>query len=308
MKKTVKIGFLLLILGIILVIFGVANNGIKTVYWHNGFHVAKHYVKTSHPSEIKQITLKTGSDVIVRSGSTNSVRVTSTNERPTIKNDHGHVTISSKSKNYSSFNFQLTTPVVNQTIITVAKNTKLDQLTAGQAQIGDVRLSGLTIDKLTAQPQGALTLRDVTVTQPLKDLTAYDAHFTRVTAPSLTVKSDGDLTIDQSQFEQAASSLTSNDDMTMRQTKLKSGQINSSASDVSLVDNQLLGQLTVKSTDSDIHVKTDQNNGINAHTDTGDLSIFGWHSDTQKSYQHQIKASQQYRLISTNGDITVTDS
>jgi len=308
MKKTVKIGFLLLILGLILAILGIANNGIKTIYWHDGFHIAKRYTASAQPTKIKSITLKTGSNVIVRSGDHNSIRVTSSIDQPQITDNDGRITVTSSVKSYQSFNFQFTTPVNEATVITVAKGTKLDQLTAGRAQNGDVSLNSLNIGKLTAQPQGDLTLREVNVTQPLTDITAYNTRFNKVTAPSLTLKSTGDITIDHSQFEKSASSITGNDDVTIRQTKLRSGQINGSDSDISLLDNQLAQQLAVKTTDGDIHVTTAPSSGINAHTDDGDLTVFSWHHDNQKSYQYQPKANQQYQLTTTDGDITVTAS
>lgn len=310
MKKTVKIGFLLLILGLILTILGIANNGIKTIYWHDGFHIAKRYTASAQPTKIKSITLKTGGNVIVRSGDHNSIRVTSSIDQPQITNNNGRITVTSSVKSYQSFNFQFTTPIDSATVITVAKGTKLDQLTAERAQNGDVSLNGLNVNKLTAQPRGDLTLREVNVTQPLTDITAYNTHLTKVTAPSLTLKSTGDITIDQSRFEKSASSITGNDDVTIRQTKLKSGQINGSDSDISLLNNQLAQQLAVKTTDGDIHVTTDPSSGINAHTDDGDLTVFSWHHDNQdqKSYQYQPKANQQYQLTTTDGDITVTAS
>lgn len=308
MKKTVKIGFLLLILGLILAILGIANNGIKTIYWHDGFHIAKRYTASAQPTKIKSITLKTGSNVIVRSGDHNSIRVTSSIDQPQITDNDGQITVASSVKNYQSFNFQFTTPINETTVITVAKGTKLEQLTAGRAQNGDVSLNGLNVAKLNANPQGDLTLREVNVTQPLTDITAYNTHLTKVTAPSLTLKSTGDVTINQSQFEKSASSITSSDDVTIRQTKLKSGQINGSDSDINLSDNQLAQQLVAKTTGGDIRVTTAQSSGVNVHTDDGGLTIFSWHHDDQKSYQYQPKASEQYQLTTTDGDITVTAS
>ena len=305
MKKTVKIGFLLLILGIILAILGIANNGIQTVYWKNGFHVQHRYVETSHPSKIESITLQTGSDVVIQSGDRNSVKVVSGLQKPTVEVNDGHLTVKSSSGSYQTFNFQLTRAIHDTTVITVAKGTKLSEIKADSQQEGDVRISNLAVKSLALQIHGDLNLNQLTVYDPLTDLTAESTFLTKVTAPSLGLKSDGDVHIDQSKFDQAASSIESNDDVTMRQTQLKSGQINTVDSDVSLANNQLAQQLTVKTTDGDIHVTADRNVGVNASTTDGDLTVFDWHSDETNNYQTQPKASQQYQLTTTDGDINV---
>lgn len=305
MKKTVKIGFLLLILGIILAIFGIANNGIQTVYWKNGFHVQHRYEQTYNPSQLKSITLKTGSDVVIRSGEKNNVKVVSGLQQPTVENDHGHLTVKSPSGNYQSFNFQLTKTIQDTTVITVAKGTKLTAITAGKTQVGDIHISNLDVDHVALKFQGALSMNQVTVSRPLTNVTAYDCDLTQVTAPNLGLKSDGDVRIAQSKFADAASSVDSNDDVTIRETSLKSGEITTTDSDISLLNNQLAQQLTVKTTDGDIHVRADKDAGVNASTNDGALHIFDWYSNETKNYQTHADASQQYHLSTTDGDITV---
>ncbi|MFC6295743.1 DUF4097 family beta strand repeat-containing protein [Lactiplantibacillus daoliensis] len=305
MKKTVKIGFLLLILGIILAIFGIANNGIQTVYWRNGFHIQHRYVQTYQPSQLKSITLKTGSDVVIRSGAKNSVKVVSNMQKPTVEDDAGHLTVKSAAGNYATFNFQLTKSIQDTTVITVAKGTKLDKITAEQGQVGDVSINNLTIKQLALKMRGDLNLTAVAIEQPLTDISASDATLTKVTAPSLALNSDGEVHVDRSHFDQATSSVTSNDEVTLRQTSLKGGQLTTSDSDVSLLNNQLAEQLVVKTTDGDIHVTADKAAGINASTTDGTLHVFDWHQDDAKSYQVQPQAKQQYQLSTTDGDITV---
>ncbi|AVK63856.1 hypothetical protein C5Z26_06910 [Lactobacillus sp. CBA3606] len=305
MKKTIKIGFGLLILGAILIIFGIANNGIQSVYWHNGFHVLKQTTRTYHPKTIKTITLATANNVIIRRGDTTKIQVTASHHRPTITTDHGHVTIKSTAANTTGFLLHSATDV---TVITLPQTAKLTTVTATANQVGNLRLHHLNIDRLKLSGQGAVNLSQVTVTQPLTLATTDDVQLTKVQAPSLTIGAEADdIHITQSQFTKAASNLKTTDgDITVHQTTFKSGHISSDEGDIALRDNHLQQRLTVNATDGDITVRAPHQVGINATTSEGDLSIFDWKNDDQNHYQVHTDATSQYDLTTTEGDITVT--
>ncbi|AVK61278.1 hypothetical protein C5Z25_05625 [Lactobacillus sp. CBA3605] len=305
MKKTIKIGFCLLILGAILIIFGIANNGIQSVYWQNGFHVLKQTTRTYHPKTIKTITLATASNVIIRRGDTTKIQVTTSHNRPMITTDQGHVTIKSTATNTTGFLLQSASDV---TIITLPQAAKLTTVTATANQVGNLRLSNLNIDRLNLSGQGAVNLNQVTVAQPLTLDTTDDVHLNQVQAPSLTIGTEADdIHITKSQFTKTASSIKTTDgDISIHQTTFKSGHISSDEGDIVLHDNHVQQRLTVNATDGDITVRAPHQVGINATTSEGDLSIFDWQSDDQHHYQVHTDATSQYDLTTTDGDITVT--
>lgn len=308
MKKTIKVGIILLILGLILAIFGIANNGIQSIYWQSGFHVAKVRSQTYQPAKIKSITLNTDADVTIKQGDTNKVTIASARQLPNMTYDNGNITIKSAHFTNDTVGFIITPEVsTHRVTITVPKNTTVNTIKASK-QTGNVALSNVHVKNLQLTTQSDLDLARVTV-KSSANLQANDVTVNKVTAPSLQADVDGDVLISDSTFTHATSNIASSgDDVTLKDSKLKSAAITTTTGTITLRNNQLTSNLAAKVTDGDINVRTDRTHGVTAKTSTGDLSIFGWHSDTHRSYQYKTTAKVQYQLTSTSGDINVTAS
>lgn len=311
MKKTIKIGIIIFILGIVLVIFGIANNGIQSVYWENGFHVVRQRSQTYHPKTIKTITVNTDANVTIKRGATSSIRVVSARQLPTVSVKDGHVSVTSK--NYDETNtvgFLITPLVTNHVVITVPKATTIDRIKSAPKQSGDVKLQDVNADhvQLTATDDSDISLTNVQVTN---DLLTSGADFTatNVAAPSLTVAGE-DINIKESHFEAQDSTINGSDgDLTIQTSHFKNVNAKTGDGDIQLTDNHVNGTFTAKTDDGDIQLTAPRSIGVTAQNgDDDDLNIFGWHSDSQHQYQYQTNATQQYRLTTSDGDITVSAS
>ncbi|ETY73134.1 DUF4097 family beta strand repeat-containing protein [Lactiplantibacillus fabifermentans] len=307
MKKTIKVGIILLILGLILAIFGIANNGIQSIYWQSGFHVAKVRTKTYQPAKIKSITLNTDADVTIKQGDTTKVTVSSARQLPSMTYDNGNVTIKSTQFTHETVGFIITPEVsTHRVTITIPKNTIVNTIKATK-QTGNVAISNVAVKDLQLTTQSDLDLAQVTVKNSA-NLQANDVTVNKLTAPSLQADIDGAVRISDSTFTHATSNITSTADVTIKDTQLKSAAITATAGTITLRHNQLTSNLAAKVTDGDINVQTNRANGVTAKTSTGDLAIFGWHSDSHRSYQYKTNAKAQYQLTSTSGEINVTAS
>jgi len=326
MKKTVKIGAVLLILGLLLTIFGIANNGIQSVYWDQGFHVLKKHRQTYHPDKINQLTLSTNADVIVKRGATTSIRVLSSRSKPTVTDHDGHITI--KSPELTTTQGFILSAVTDQVVITVPAKTTLTKIKATTDQ-ASVRLKDLKINQLSLISQGQASLSHVSVTKPLK-LTADNVQLDQVTAPQLRLKgnsaninishsqftdgtstvttSDGHINLEHSQFKQVALS-TVDGNLNVRHNQFDQAKISTADGHIELSNNQLAKRLTAKTNDGNIHVQTSRDTGIRAKTKDGNLSIFDQHQNgDQQQKVYRPTAKVQYQLSTDDGNINVSAS
>lgn len=68
MRKTIRVGIILLVVGLLLIMFGIANNGIQSVYWDQGFHIVRHKTRRYHVSQLKDITIATANNITINHG------------------------------------------------------------------------------------------------------------------------------------------------------------------------------------------------------------------------------------------------
>ncbi|MHC9536936.1 DUF4097 family beta strand repeat-containing protein [Dellaglioa sp. BT-FLS60] len=285
MKRSIKIGLILLIFGLILVAFGSVNDGIKPIYWQHGFHSAKKLTKTYYPKQIKSLTLSSDLPVEVRNGETSRIKVNATREQPKVTIHQGHVTISSRHAG-SKYTMGISPDRSNKIIITVPENRTLDQVQA-MSQQGDLQLTHLKIKKVQIKSRGDVYLDHLKTSKLIEINAIGDSQLTNVTAPQVTlVSSEGDLTLRENHF--------------------KSGSVITSDGDISLVNNQLEDHFFVKTNEGDIDVRANKNSGVHATSRDGDLSIFGRNID-DSNYTYQATAKSTYRLMTSDGDIAVTD-
>lgn len=310
MRKSIKIGIILLILGLGLTMFGIANNGLKAVYWENGFKISRQTHKTTHLKSIKSLTLATSANVTVKEGTQASVEVTSHRNAPVVKADDGHVTVRGQSNYAHEAGFFVNDYGTDQVVVTVPKQ-QLKKIVATSDQVGDLSFEDLSVKQLDLSTSALadidVSFNNVIASEAL-NLQTGDLTLKNVQAPSITAKT-GDLIISASEFKAASSKFTVNDgDVSVQQSTFKNLQLQTTDGDIDLGENHLKGQLIATTHDGDISLTAPKHVGVTADNQDGDLSIFGWHSDDQHHYQANKKAKQQYHLTTTDGDISVIAS
>lgn len=306
MRKTVKIGVILLVIGVIMVIFGIANNGIQSIYWEKGFHLFQTQEKTYHPNKITNVTLSTNDDVVIKRGDTATVHVVSAHKLPTVTTTNGHVTVSSKSNGRHTTEYMFADPAASERIvITVPAKTTIDWIRDTDDHDGDVTIQNVTVNHVALQSDhNTVALSNVNVNKSTQ-FAADTLRLTHVNAPSVDV-TGGDVTINQSRFNQGTSKITSDDgDLNISQTQFKSGEVHTDDGDIHLVQNHV-ERLNASTDDGDIRLTTSKRSGVYAQTMDGDLNIFGYRSDSGSPYRYQQTAAQQYHLSSQDGDVTAT--
>ncbi|RRK09921.1 hypothetical protein D1831_10205 [Lactiplantibacillus garii] len=308
MRKTVKVGVILLVLGVIMLIFGIANNGIQSVYWEKGFKVVKTHEKTYQPKKITDITLSSNEDVVIERGDVATIKVTTTRKLADVEINNGHVTISSSSPTATSdtvgymFNDGSES---NRIVITIPKRTTVNWIKDTDKQFGDVNVQNVTAKHVQLlNGNGDVRLSSVNIKNQA-EFSADTLHLTDVTAPTLKAKGS-DVTISDSHFNDGASKVQSNDgDIKIGETQFKTAKVHSDDGDIRLNQNHVTS-LSATTDDGDIHLSANKRVGVYAQTDDGDLSIFGYRSDTDQSYHYNKTAKQQYHLTSGDGDVTAT--
>ena len=97
MRRTIRVGIILLVVGLLLIMFGIANNGIQSVYWDQGFHIVHHKTRRYHVSQLKDVTIATANNITIKQGTAANITVTATRALPTVTTNNGHVTVTSVS-------------------------------------------------------------------------------------------------------------------------------------------------------------------------------------------------------------------
>ncbi|MDN5951630.1 MAG: DUF4097 domain-containing protein, partial [Loigolactobacillus coryniformis] len=195
------------------------------------------------------------------------------------------------------------------TIITVPKGTTIHQITAKASQSGNVSLQNVTVDQLKSlSTDSDINLTDVKVNQSLT-LTGDNLRLTRVSAPSLQINSDPDISITDSHFTKTASKIiTADSDIHLTNNQFKALKLTSSEGDIMLNNNRITESLSATASDGDIRITAPRTTGVKASTSDGDLHIFNHLQSDDGDYQVNQSAAVQYRLTTSNGDITVSAS
>ncbi len=311
MRKTIRIGVVLLVLGLILTMFGIANNGIQSIYWEQGFHIVRHRSRSYHVSQLKEITLDTSSNIIIKQGTSTKITVTAARTFPKIKTSHGHLTLTSTADDSHSVGFMFGNAgqYTDTTTITVPKGTTVEKVTAESDQTGNLSLQNVTVDQLNVFNDDAdVNLSNVKINQSMA-LSGGNIRLSRVSAPSLQIAGDPDVSVTNSHFTTAASKITTDEgDIHLTNNRFKALRMTTSDGDILFNNNRITDNLSASTSDGDIRGTAPRTTGIHANTSDGDLNIFGHHANDNGVYQVNPSAASQYRLSTNDGDITVTSS
>ena len=105
-------------------------------------------------------------------------------------------------------------------------------------------------------------------------LTGDNLRLTRVSAPSLQINSDPDISITDSHFTKTASKIiTADSDIHLTNNQFKALKLTSSEGDIMLNNNRITESLSATASDGDIRITAPRTTGVKASTSDGDLHI-----------------------------------
>ncbi|WP_273710005.1 DUF4097 family beta strand repeat-containing protein [Leuconostoc mesenteroides] len=307
MKRSVKIGLSLIVIGAVLALIGFGfGGGSSSISWNNGPKVIdrktqkERMVQHSYTySEVKNIDVSTSLPVRIITGDVKktTVKVMTYQKLPELSYQQSHLKITDKQANSISqgninIKFNITGFSWNYgnhgyqegIVITVPQSQSLSDIQIDGQNSSDVSLSDVKADKIAIQHVADTRLKNIIVQHDLTLDDIEDTDLNDVTTSTATIKSD-------------------NGDLSMHHNHINTGKINTSYGDATLMNNQLSGQLTITAQDGDISAMIGKSS-VTAKTLDGDISAFNSHDDDQTSYTHK-GTTGAYVISTDSGDVTI---
>ncbi|MGO2709238.1 MAG: DUF4097 family beta strand repeat-containing protein [Leuconostoc mesenteroides] len=323
MKRSVKIGLSLIVIGAVLALIGFGfGGGSSSISWDNGLKVIdcktqkEKMVQQSYTyNEVKNIDVSTSLPVRIITGDVKktTVKVMTYQKLPELSYQQNHLKITDKQAGSVSpghIKIELFSwKYENQgdqdgIVITVPQSQSLSDIQIDGQNSSDVSLSDVKADKIAIQHVADTRLKNIIVQHDLTLDDIEDTDLNDVTTSTATIKSDnGDLTIQNTRITDGMNIQLENGDLSMHHNHINTGKINTSYGDVALMNNQLSGQLTITAQDGDISAMIGKSS-VTAKTLDGDISAFNSHDDDQTSYTHK-GTTGAYVISTDSGDVTI---
>ncbi|MFC6288957.1 DUF4097 family beta strand repeat-containing protein [Levilactobacillus angrenensis] len=317
MKRTTKIAIVLVVLGTILTGIGWLNHGNKGVVWSSQarrFEVIHHSTTTYQPAAYDKIVIDAHAPVTIESGETSRVRISHVGDAQgqlRAKVDHGTLTISGSNatEHLSNTIFGFSDDDYRQGVhITVPRDQQLAAVTLKRGW--SVLLQSLRTKQLDAHISDDLSLYDVTVDRNVNVQSSNgDVWVNNLRARQLKLQAEnGDVGMNNSRLTSRHNQVNAaNGDLRVTKNTLGGGRLQTDNGDIHLLNNRLDRVLTAKTADGDITAHIAKSAGVKTmvkDSDMGDIKVFG--KVHNSGYQRHPKAAAQYRLTSTDGDVTVS--
>ncbi|MGO0155515.1 DUF4097 family beta strand repeat-containing protein [Leuconostoc mesenteroides] len=327
MKRSVKIGLSLIVIGAVLALIGfIFGGGSSAISWNNGLKVTdrktqkeKMVQQTYTYNEVKNIDVSTSLPVRIITGDVEktTVKVMTYQKLPELSYQQNHLKIADQqaagiSQGNINIEFNITGLSWNHgnygyqegIVITVPQSQSLSDIQIDGHNSSDVSLSDVKADKIAIQHVADTSLKNITVKDDVMLDDIEDTNLNDVTTATATIKSDsGDLTIQNTRVSDGVNIQLEDGDLSMHHNHINTGKINTSYGDVALMNNQLSGQLTVIAQDGDISAMIGKSS-VTAKTLDGDIATFNSYNDDQKSYTHQ-GTTGKYVISTDSGDVTI---
>lgn len=323
MKRSVKIGLSLIVIGAVLALIGFGfGGGSSSISWNNGPKVIdrkkqkEKMVQQSYTyNEVKNIDVSTSLPVRIITGDVKktTVKVMTYQKLPELSYQQNHLKITDKQAGSVSpghIKIELFSwKYENQgdqdgIVITVPQSQSLSDIQIDGQNSSDVSLSDVKADKIAIQHVADTRLKNIIVQHDLTLDDIEDTDLNDVTTSTATIKSDnGDLTIQNTRISDGMNIQLENGDLSMHHNHINTGKINTSYGDVALMNNQLSGQLTITAQDGDISAMIGKSS-VTAKTLDGDISAFNSHDDDQTSYTHK-GTTGAYVISTDSGDVII---
>lgn len=327
MKRSVKIGLTLVVIGVVMALIGICfGGGSSAITWDNGFKVMDQKTKRSKISQksytfdnVKDINIATALPVRVVTGDVKqaTVKVFTYHKLPEMNYQQSHLTItdqqtSSVSRGEVNIEFNITgftwqrhsQRYQEEIVITVPQSQSLSNLQINGQNSSDVSLSGIQADKITLQHVADTKLKDMTVNHDLKLDDTEETDLNNITTSTATIKSnDGDVTIKNTHISDRTTIQLQDSDLNMHQNHMNVGEINVSDGDINLLSNELSGELNITAQDGDVAIAIGKSSVV-AKTQDGDISTFHQHEDEKSTYAYK-GTTGEYIISTDDGDISI---
>jgi len=320
MKRSLKIGLTLMVLGAALFGIGWMNHGDKAVVWNRstrGFKTIQKVKRSYHPGDYQRIVVDSRAPVTIKDGDTNRVTVSyidgaSGLPKASVTKGTLHIKggVSSQRLNVSIFSVSDRTATSGGVLITVPRDKKLDSIVvkkgSGSLSLRQLRAKQVAIENTDDVNLYALRVdRNVTVYS-----TDGDIYADQVRAKQLRVNADdGDMGISNSQLTANDNQFTSTDgDVRLSTSQLGGGRIDSNDGDISLQSNRIAQKLKARTNDGDIHADIAKSAGAKVFSqdaDMSDITVLGKHRHS--GYWLRREAKSQYQLSAGDGDVQVSN-
>lgn len=321
-KLDVIISVVAIVVGGILMSWGIAHKGMRSVVWDSADHklvVNQTVSRTSRPAAYQKIVVDTKLPVTIRRSNVSRVTVQQQNfnrkRQPVTTTVRDH-TLTIRGGDSRQHNVIFHGPDITRDdeafdtsgriIVEVPQRTSVQQVTLQKSWT--VRLEDLTFKQITGPTGGSFQAKNVTVKQAL-DLRQGDAdvYLTNVTAPQLQLHTDdGDVDVKQSRFTSRDNLISSDEgDVTLATTQLGGGRVTTGDGDVHIRSNDLAHHLTVTSSEGDLSGLVAADAGVTANgTSDSEITLFG--RSRKSGTQIRPHAKVQYTFsVGDDGDITV---
>lgn len=320
MKRSTKVSIVLVILGLLLMGIGWWNHGNKSVLWSNnprGFRVIRKAQQSYQPGAYQRIVVDAKAPVTIKAGNSNRVTVSyldNVKGHPTATVSKGTLTIEGgkSTAHLSQTNFSMGDGVGytnGGVLVTVPRDKKLADVTVKKGSHA-ISLRNLQAKNMTIAASNDVSLMDVRVDkQVVVKSSNGDVWASGVKAQQLSVDAEnGDVGVSNSRLTANNNRMVSeNGDVRLSETKLGGGRISSSNGDVHLQNNRLTKTLTAYTDDGDISAHIAKSAGakvIGKDADMDDIKVMG--KARHSGYWLHQNAKAQYKLTTTDGDITVS--
>ncbi|NLR10610.1 MULTISPECIES: DUF4097 family beta strand repeat-containing protein [Lactobacillaceae] len=320
MKRSVKIGLTLMILGAVLFGVGWMNHGDKSVVWNRdtrGFKTVQKVKKSFRPGDYHQIVVDAKAPVTIKVGDTNRVTVSYVDglkDLPSVDVSKQTLTITGgqamQHESFTVFGLSDSGTTNGGVLVTVPRGKQLDNLTVKKGS-GKVSLRTLQAKQMTIQSSDEIELMDLKIARALTvKSTDGDIWADQITAKKLRINTDdGDIGVSNSHLAAVDNQLSTADgDIRLSETHLGGGRIDSSDGDIHLQQNQLSKRLKVFTNDGDIHAYIGKSAGAKVlakDADMSDITVQG--KNRRSGYWLRQSASAQYQLRTNDGDIRVAN-
>lgn len=314
MKKTAIVGAIIAVIGVILFSIGLGRNGLKSIYWDNGFKINHTVTKTVSFKKVTDIDINaaTTGPIMIERGDTPEVKIKTSKSRPvTTSVSDGKLNVTAKQHSgfqLHGFSFEYDDYSHSNVTIMIPKNMKLNTVTtAGDSTVivKDVSVKTIVNNGDNDINLSNMSLADMLTIQNSPSGVDGDVTLNNVAAKGLTLSAYDDVTIANSRFNAQDSTVQSQDgDITFHQNDWRNVSASSSDGDINFNQQKIHQTFKATTTDGDIMgvVSPDKGVSIQTHVSDGDSTIFGFSRNSYGS----TTGNQIYDLSSTDGDVGIT--
>ncbi len=313
MKKSVIIGLVTSILGVIFIGISLGHSSVQPLYWDHGFKVYSSEKEAPQRErrlgDIKKIDFSVGDSIAIKSGDVGKPTVSypakatikQRGEKLTIRDNRHGSRVAVRIIGFGDFSSDDRND--RQITVTVPKKTTLSQI-VGDAN-NDLSLNQVNVRQVNLSGDADVTVVRSQIKQNLTLQNSGDTFLDRVIAPVVNQsQNDGDITVRNSTFAKGKSHLTTNDgDVVVGHNHFKGLQIESDDGDI-VINNNQVQQAEVHTSDGDITgwIKDRKKAFISADTNDGDVYLFG---HLRKQYGSLDKGTARYQLLTDDGDVSL---